>query len=329
MHRILALVFAILAGPAAAQSNTLPNVVAPNPAAWQLSAQQLQTLVASIALYPDPILTDILAASTYPAQIVEAERFLTDPVNSSLQGEALQAAAAEHGWDDSIMALLAFPQLVRQMDANLEFTEHLGQVFIAQPADVLAAIQTLRKLAEAAGTLADSPDASVADNGGIISIEPPSPEQIYLPSYNDACAFGPNTLCNGTADLSWSSPIVLPFGGQAWGEVDWSVHKIRLGAKRQWGGQHETGFWRHPDVRRGEAPGRPFAIPSGNTVYGRTMLYGHGAPHVTAPSARPVFNSSILAPHTVVSHGVAARPAPRAVAPPPPAPHIGATPFHH
>ena len=107
------------------------------------SAPELDSLVAPIALYPDPLLAQIFAASTYPLQIVEAERWLQQ--HASLKGQALTAAAAKQDWDPSIQALVVFPSVILQMDRNLQWTTALGNVFLAQQEDVMAAVQRMRR----------------------------------------------------------------------------------------------------------------------------------------------------------------------------------------
>jgi hypothetical protein len=225
-----ALILAAFALPALAQTQAipveLPTVYAPPEAAQAantLSPDQLDQLVAPIALYPDPVLTDILAASTYPAQIAEAQRFAA--AHQGLQGAALDKDAASHQWDPSIQALLNFPQVLGQLDSNLEWTDRLGQAFVAQQADVLNAIQRLRQRAEAAGTLTTTPQDDVVNEGGDIAILPPSDQQVFLPTYNTACVYGPEAGC-GDDSVAWGDGLWLPYGFVPWGFLDWGHGRI-------------------------------------------------------------------------------------------------------
>jgi hypothetical protein len=134
---------------------SLTAISQPIPArgASPLTAEQFDQLVAPIALYPDPLIAQILMAATYPLEVVEADRWLQIPANAALRGDALTAALQQLPWDPSIKSLVPFPQLLHMMDANLQWTEQLGDAFLAQQADVMDAVQRLRKRAQAAGAL--------------------------------------------------------------------------------------------------------------------------------------------------------------------------------
>ena len=116
-----------------------------------LSPDQLDSLVAPIALYPDPLLSQILVASTYPLEIVECARWFDS--NSSLQGQALRDAVGKQSWDASVQALVAFPDVLKQLNQNISWTTDLGNAFLAQQADVMEAVQRLRAKAQGAGKL--------------------------------------------------------------------------------------------------------------------------------------------------------------------------------
>ena len=163
-----------------------------------LQAEQLDQLLAPIALYPDALLAQILMASTYPLEIVKANRWFGDPRHAALSGDQLAAALEAEIWDPSIKALAIIPQILRMMDANLDWTEQLGDAFVAQQADVMDAVQRLRHQAAAAGTLWSNAQQSVSEEGQGIAIEPTNPAYIYPPLYNPAVVYGP-----------WPSPIPL------------------------------------------------------------------------------------------------------------------------
>src|SRR5580693_6378556 len=120
-----------------------------------LTANQITDLVAPIALYPDPLLTQVLVASTYPLEVVEAQQWLQQ--NRSLSGTRLMDAARQQNWDPSVQALVAFPEVLSRLNSDIRWTMDLGNAFLAQQADVMNAIQRLRVSAKTNGHLASSP----------------------------------------------------------------------------------------------------------------------------------------------------------------------------
>jgi uncharacterized membrane protein YgcG len=158
------------------------------PQAARLTPEQLQELVAPIALYPDALLAQILAASAYPTQIVEAQRFLQD--NPSLQGTALGTEVDKQDWDPSVKALTQFPSVLADMDKNLSWTSELGDVNFNQQADVMAAVQVLRKQAQQAGNLKTTPQQTVQDQGPDVVIQPADPQIVYVPDYDPELIYG-------------------------------------------------------------------------------------------------------------------------------------------
>jgi hypothetical protein len=159
-----------------------------------LSPEQLDSLVAPIALYPDPLLSQVLAASTYPLEVVEAARWLKQ--NMGLQGEALTDAARAQPWDPSVQALVVFPDVLNRLDENLKWTTDLGNAFLDQQQDVMEAVQRMRQEAQQRGALANNQAETVttsATDAGqpVIDIEPTNPEVLYVPSYNPTAIWGP------------------------------------------------------------------------------------------------------------------------------------------
>jgi hypothetical protein len=157
------------------------------------SPQQLDDLVAPIALYPDPLLGQVLAASTYPLEIVEAQQWLKS--NSGLAGVSLMDAAKQQNWDPSVQALVAFPDVLARLNSDVRWTTDLGNAFLAQQADVMYAVQRMRASAQANGKLSSSPQQVVStetDNGqSAIQIEPANPQVIYVPAYDPEYIWGP------------------------------------------------------------------------------------------------------------------------------------------
>ena len=181
-------------------TETPPADMLPSPYVPILQAEQLDQLLAPIALYPDALLAQILMASTYPLEIVKANRWFLDPRHAALSGDQLATALEAETWDPSIKALAIFPQILRMMDANLDWTEQLGASFVAQQPDVMDAIQSLRQQAAAAGTLWSNAQQRVTEEGQGIAIESANPAYIYPPVYNPAVVYG-----------SWPSPEYPPF----------------------------------------------------------------------------------------------------------------------
>src|SRR5581483_2651447 len=137
----------------------------PGPAPGQATQQQLQQLVSPIALYPDMLVAQILAGSTYPTQIVEADRWMHE--NQNLKGKQLTDALSQQPWDPSIKSLVQYPPVLDNMNQNLSWTSALGQAYYNQPTDVMNAIQTLRRMAQKAGNLKSTPQQKVVvENAG-------------------------------------------------------------------------------------------------------------------------------------------------------------------
>src|SRR5258707_7027487 len=175
------------AGPAYVQQVDPSTVPLPAVGA-KASAQQLQQLVAPIALYPDELAAQILAASTYPNEVVEADRWVQQ--HSDLKGQALAEEADKQSWDDSVKALVPFPSILANMDKNLSWTSSLGDAYVNQQAEVMDAIQVMRQRAQTAGNLQTTPQEKVTTQGHTIVIEPSDPEVVYLPAYNPWLAYG-------------------------------------------------------------------------------------------------------------------------------------------
>jgi hypothetical protein len=153
----------------------------------------LDTLVAPIALYPDPLLSQVLVASTYPLEVVEAEQWLQR--NGSLKGQQLMDAARQQNWDASVEALVAFPDVLANLNQDVQWTTALGNAFLAQQSDVMAAVQRMRARAQANGRLSSTPQQTVTTEtqGGQTAIEiaPADPQVIYVPAYDPMYVWGP------------------------------------------------------------------------------------------------------------------------------------------
>jgi hypothetical protein len=153
-----------------------------------VSKEELDALLAPVALYPDGLLSQVLMASTYPLEIVEAERFLKQ--NPELRGEALDEAVAKKNWDPSVQSLTAYPKVVIMMSEKLEWTERLGNAFLEDQGRVMDTVQALRKRAEAAGNLKSNEQQSVVHDREAIVIEPSQTEVVYVVDYDPAVVYG-------------------------------------------------------------------------------------------------------------------------------------------
>jgi len=192
----------VAAAPPPSTAAPPPANPAPTLADQKLSEGQLDQLVAPVSLYPDPVLSQVLMASTYPLEVVEGDRWVRDPAHKALTGEALTAALKAQNWDPSVMALVPFPRVLGVMAAQLRWTEQLGNAFLAQQADVMSAVQRLRHAAMAAGNLKATPECHcvIQTSGDIITILPAEPKVVSVPVYDPTVVYG-----------AWPAPDYPPF----------------------------------------------------------------------------------------------------------------------
>ena len=198
-------------------AQTRPTAVTQQAPAQPFSTEQLDALVASIALYPDDLLTQLLMASTFPLEVVTAARWVEDPAHKSLSGDALAKALEAEPWDPSVKSLVPFPVVLATMNGNLTWLQQLGYAFATQQADVFAAVQRLRRLAQANDKLQSSPQQVVSTQQvtvepaagssqpptqqEVIVIQPAQSNTVYVPSYNPATVYG----------SSWPYPSYPPY----------------------------------------------------------------------------------------------------------------------
>src|ERR1051325_7491947 len=159
-----------------------------------LAPEQLDSLVAPIALYPDPLLAQTLAASTYPLEVIQLQQWMDR--NKNLKDKALADAVAKQPWDPSVQALAAAPEAVQRIAGNIQWTTDLGNAFLAQQSDVMDAVQRMRGKAQGTGNLKTSAEQKVETKtveGGkqVIVVEPAQSDVVYVPSYDPAVVYGP------------------------------------------------------------------------------------------------------------------------------------------
>src|SRR4029077_4985682 len=175
-----------------------PSVVAQQAGAAVLKPAELDQVLATIALYPDPLISQILMASTYPLEIVQADRWAKQ--NASLKGDALGKALEAQDWDPSVKSLVNFPQVLTMMSEKLDWTQKLGDAFLEDEKKVLDTIQSLRAKAQASGNLKTTKEQTVTVETKIIKIEPANPQVIYVPTYNPTVVYG-----------AWPYPAYPPY----------------------------------------------------------------------------------------------------------------------
>jgi Protein of unknown function (DUF3300) len=239
--------FAVAHGNAAAQSQRV------------YTQPELDQMLAPIALYPDPLLSQMLMASTYPIEVVEAARWSL--ANPGLQGDAAVRAVEGMDWDPSVKSLVAFPDVLARMDENLDWTRQLGDAFLVQEPQVMETIQRLRRQARTAGTLMTDAQVRVVDEGPIIVVQPVDPRVIYVPYYDPRVAYGtwwwptyppvfwapwPGYALHyprpGIATGFFWGPAVHVSVGFFFGAVDWPHRQVRVVSV--------TNYYYRPAVRR-------------------------------------------------------------------------------
>ena len=182
------LLFAAYTQRLVAQDQQAPAQAAPGPQYLQQTPEQLQQLAAPIALYPDSLVAQILAASTFPEQVVDADRWMQS--HPDLKGDELAQAVDQMAWDPSVKALTGFPSVLGNMDKNLSWTSSLGDAYYNQEQDVMDAVQAMRRRAQEGGNLNSTPQQVVTTEGSDIQIASVSPEIVYVPAYDPWIVFG-------------------------------------------------------------------------------------------------------------------------------------------
>jgi len=253
----------ILAALVAALS-AAPLAVAPLHAQAQAQAQaarsysqaELDQMLAPIALYPDALLSQILMASTYPIEVVEAARWTR--ANPGLKGDAAVRAVQNEDWDPSVKSLVAFPQILQRMDEQLEWTRSLGDAFLAQEPQLMEEVQVLRRRAQAAGNLRSDAQIQVEQQGQTIVVQPASPQVVYVPYYDPLVVYGswwwpayqpvvwapwPGYVrpyhSSVSVGLWWGAPVSLSVGF-FFGNFDWHHRHVRVA--------HPAAYYYRPPV---------------------------------------------------------------------------------
>ena len=228
-------------------NSTVQDNSNPGPIPALLTSDQLDSLVAPIALYPDALVAQVLAAATNPDQITFADDWLAQ--NRNLTGAALGQAVNEQSWDPSVKALTQFSSVLDNLAHNLSWTSSLGQAFANQQSDVMAAVQAMRAKAQAAGTLQSNSQITVTQPASTtIVIQPANPQVVYVPQYNPAVVYGAPVVVPmyvapplpvASFGLYFGSGITIgaTFGGGGWGGgFGWGWHSWNVNWGGGWGG---------------------------------------------------------------------------------------------
>lgn len=217
---------------------------APSPEQPALKPAELEALVAPIALYPDALLSNVLMASTYPLEVVRAERWVSQ--NKNLKGDALKAAAEKQDWDASVKALVATPSVLQMLNEHLDWTQKLGEAFLAQQQDVMDAVQRLRLKAHDRQKLVTTKEQTVSvrqeQNRQYIYIEPSSPDSVYVPYYEPQVVYGDWPYSDYPAyPYYWGYPGYIGAGIIATGVAFGAAYALgRWATGGYWGG---GGWW--------------------------------------------------------------------------------------
>jgi hypothetical protein len=279
------------------------------PPGQALAPDQLDDLVAPVALYPDPLVSQILVASTYPLELVQALQWLQR--NPGLTGAALTQAAEQQNWDPSIQALVIFPDLVKRLNQDITWTTNLGNAFLGQQADVMDAVQRMRAKAQQAGKLSSTPQQTVtttSDNGQPeIAIQPANPQMMYLPQYDPAYIWGPPLYYPYASwyypgsyfGFGMGIPMGLYFGGGwgGWGGWGWGfgwgghnimvnnsfIHRYNFNSSGI-GSLNGTSAWSHNSSYRQGVPYSNAAVANRYGGNARQNLQSRGASAGSAQS---------------------------------------------
>jgi Protein of unknown function (DUF3300) len=291
----LAMFVLLLLAPLAAQAqNQTTSTIAASDAPL-LKPAELDALLAPIALYPDPLITNILMAATYPLEIVQADRWIKDN-SPKLQGNELLTAAEKQSWDDSVKALVATPAVLDMMSAKLDWTQKLGDAVLAQEDDVMDAIQRLRGRAYDKQTLSsnDQQTITVSQDQGrqVIAIAPASPDSISVPYYDPAVAYGEWPYPDYPAyPYAWPAPGYIGAGVLATGLAFGGAYALGRWANNYWGnninwrnnnininrGAHVEHWQHNPQHRGGVRYGNANVQQKfGNAGVGRDNIRGSG-----------------------------------------------------
>lgn len=282
------------------------------------SAQEIDAMVAPIALYPDALLSQVLMAATYPLEIVQAARWSKSTGNTG--GDAALSKVSDQTWDPSVQSLVAFPKLLTMMSDQLDWTQKIGDAFLAQQGDVMDSVQRLRAQAQKAGNLSSNAQQNVSTEGQTIIIAPAQPSVIYVPAYNPSVVYGAwaypayppmyypgvmswypgQAVVNG---LMWGAGVAAAgaiFGGFNWNNRDVNINVNnfnRINRNNFYSGQGNSS-WKHNPQHRGAVAYRDngsrqrYSNRDAGAVSARNDLRGHAPARAANAGNAPVRNAA-------------------------------------
>lgn len=307
-HRLSILVLALSVGWAAptlgqsASADGASSAQSQGASTAVFSAQEIDSMMAPIALYPDALLSQVLMAATYPLEIVQAARWSKSTNNPG--GDAALSKVSDQTWDPSVQSLVAFPKVLTMMSDQLDWTQKVGDAFLAQQGDVMDSIQRLRQQAQKAGNLSSNSQQNVSTQGQTIVIEPAQPSVVYVPAYNPTVVYGAwaypsyppvyypgvmswypgQAVVNG---LMWGAGVAAAgaiFGGFNWNNRDVNINVNnfnRISRNNFYSGQGNSS-WKHNPQHRGAVAYRDngsrqrYTTRDANAVSARNEMRGHG-----------------------------------------------------
>ena len=291
------------------------------------SQPELEQMLAPIALYPDALLSQMLMASTYPTEVVEASYWLK--ANHGLRGSAAVEASQNQQWDISVKSLLPFPQLLGTMETKLDWTENLGNAFLAQEQQVMDTIQMLRQKAMAAGYLKSDNRVRVAQQDRLISIDLVQPTAVYVPYYNPTVVYGtwrsPDyapvywdqwpgyAVTPGHSGMAWSPMATVVTVGILYAAVNWRSHSVHYSPRVSYWSRHQNyshyrrsgasnSQWKHDATHRRDIPYRTATV---NKRFGKAA-----STHNAKVGPRPTVSDIRTGKHKIVPVSTSAKTTP-------------------
>jgi Protein of unknown function (DUF3300) len=313
--RIIAALLAAVLIPTHVVASALPRpqgATSATPAVARLSADQLDSLVAPIALYPDPLLAQTLAASTYPLEIIQLQQWMAR--HPDLKGEALAAAVEKENWDPAVQGLAGLPDVVKRLGEDIKWTTDLGNAFLAQQSDVMDAVQRMRRKASGTGNLKTTEQQTVTtqvvQTREVIVIQQANPQVIYVPAYNPVVVYGPPVYPYPPIYYPppgyYAAGVAIGFGvgvamgafwGGGWGYGPrWGYGSVHINVNNRYVSHYNRynsynrygGNWNHNPAHRGGAPyaDRNTANRYGGTARGDSVATRQAGRQNSGASAR-------------------------------------------
>jgi hypothetical protein len=277
-----------------AQSQVMTTTTTEQEPAQKMPPEQLDSLVAPIALFSDPLLATTLAASTYPLEIIQLQQWMER--NKNLKDKALADAVAKQPWDPSVQSLAVTPDVVQRLAGNIQWTTDLGNAFLAQQSDVMEAVQRMRAKAQGTGNLKTSAQQTVETKteGGkqVIVVEPAQNDVVYVPSYDSTVVYGPPPPAYPYypytypgyypgMGLAWGAAgfALGAWAGGAWGNCNWGGNDVNIDIDRQNNfNRNEINHNRNSN-NTGNRTGNTASNRAGNNTAGNKQSWNHDSSH--------------------------------------------------